>query len=268
MTVILDGKHLTIEDVIKVARNYEEVELHPSAIERIKICRTMLNEKIEAHEIMYGVTTGIGEFSEVALTPEQSEKYQKYLIYSHAAGIGEPIPEDAVRAALLSRINVLCNGLSGPRLIIVQTLVEMLNKGVTPVMCQRGSVGACGDLSPMAQMALVPMGEGEAFYKGKRLPGAEAMKQAGIPIIKYEQRDGLAVINGSNVITAMGCLQLYDADRWLRTHDIAAAMTLEAINANMKAYDDRLHQARGYAGSITCAENIRRLTENSELLQR
>ena len=268
MTVILDGKHLTIEDVIKVARNYEEVELHPSAIERIKICRTMLNEKIEAHEIMYGVTTGIGEFSEVALTPEQSEKYQKYLIYSHAAGIGEPIPEDAVRAALLSRINVLCNGLSGPRLIIVQTLVEMLNKGVTPVMCQRGSVGACGDLSPMAQMALVPMGEGEAFYKGKRLPGAEAMKQAGIPIIKYEQRDGLAVINGSNVITAMGCLQLYDADRWLRTHDIAAAMTLEAINANMKAYDDRLHQARGYPGAITCAENIRRLTEDSELLQR
>ncbi|MFH1227693.1 MAG: histidine ammonia-lyase [Planctomycetota bacterium] len=268
MAIVLDGKHLTIEDVVKVARHHEKVELHKSAIERINRCRTMLEEKIKAHEIMYGVTTGIGEFSETVLTPEQAEKYQKFLIYSHAAGIGEPIVEEIVRGAILSRINVLCNGISGPRLIIVQTLVEMLNKGVTPVMCQKGSVGACGDLSPMAQMALVPMGEGEAFYKGKRMPGAEAMKAAGVPTIVYQQRDGLACINGSNVITAMGCLQIYDSDRWLKTHDIAAAMTLEAINANMKAYDERVHKIRGFPGSVECAANIRRITEGSELLQR
>lgn len=268
MAVILDGKHLTIEDVVKVARNREKVELHTKAIDNINRCRAMLDEKIKAHEIMYGVTTGIGEFSETVLTPEQAEKYQKFLIYSHAAGIGDPIVEEIVRGAILSRINVFCNGISGPRLIIVQTLVEMLNKGVTPVMCQKGSVGACGDLSPMGQMALVPMGEGEAFYKGKRMSGSEAMKAAGIPTIVYQQRDGLATINGSNVITAMGCLQIYDADRWLKTHDIAAAMTLEAINANMKAYDERVHKIRGFPGSVECAENIRRITEGSELLQR
>lgn len=268
MTVVIDGKHLTIEDVVKVARHHEKVELSKKAIDNIIKCRMMLDEKIKAHEIMYGVTTGIGEFSETVLTPEQAEKYQKYLIYSHAAGIGEPIVEEIVRGAILSRINVLSNGISGPRLIIVQTLVEMLNKGVTPVMCQKGSVGACGDLSPMGQMALVLMGEGEAFYKGNRMSGAKAMKAAGIPTIVYQQRDGLACINGSNVITAMGSLQVYDADRFFKTHDIAAAMTLEAINANMKAYDERVHKIRGFPGSVECAENIRRITEGSELLQR
>ena len=178
MTVILTGEKLKIEDVERVARQKEKVEIHPEALARMKACRAMLEDKIEKREIMYGVTTGIGEFSEVVLTPEQTRNYQKYLVYSHAAGYGDPIPEDAVRASILTRINVLCHGLSGNRPVIAQTLMAILNKGVTPVMCQRGSVGASGDLSPMSQMALVPMGEGEAFYKGKRLPGAEAMKQA------------------------------------------------------------------------------------------
>ncbi|MBL7192002.1 aromatic amino acid lyase [bacterium] len=266
MSVILNGKNLTIEDVVKVARNYEKVDVHPEAWERIKKCRKFLQKNIESNTIMYGVNTGIGELSEVILTPEQVEKFQKYLIYSHAAGYGEPIAEDNVRAAILSRINVHCNGLSGMRPIVTQTMADMLNKGVTPVMCQRGSVGACGDLAPMSQMALVLIGEGEAFFKGERLPAAEAMKRAGIPTIMFEQRDGLAAINGSNVITGMGSLMVYEAEKWLKMQDIAAAMTLEALNANMKAYDDRLHRARGYSGAIACAENIRRITEDSEVL--
>jgi histidine ammonia-lyase len=268
MTITLSGKGLVIDDVAKVAMGFEPVAIAPDALQRIADCREMCEEKIRAREIMYGVTTGIGEFSEVVLTPEQTQKYQRFLIYSHAAGIGEPMAEEVVRAAILTRINVLCNGLSGCRPIIPQTLVEMLNKGVHPVMCQRGSVGACGDLSPMAQMALVPMGEGEAFYKGERLPGAEAMKRAGIPIITYESRDGLATINGSNVISGWGCIMLVDAMRFYRMHDIASAMTMEALNINTKCLDERLHKARGYPGAITVAANLRKLMAGSKLLER
>jgi len=266
--IVLDGHSLKIEDVIKVARGGAQIALHKDAVTRINKCRALLERKIKEKEIMYGVNTGIGELSEVVLTPEQVEKYQRFLIYSHAAGCGEPASEEDARAAMLSRINTLCWGHSGIRIEIVETMVEMLNKGVNPVMCQKGSVGACGDLSPMAQMALVLMGEGEAFYKGKRMPGAEAMKAAGIPTIVYKERDGLAAINGSNLITGMGCLQLYDAERWLRTQEVALAMTLEALNANLKAYDHRLHDVRGYPGAQTCAENIRRITDGSELLER
>ncbi|NIO36713.1 aromatic amino acid lyase, partial [Candidatus Bathyarchaeota archaeon] len=142
----------------------------------------------------------------------------------------------------------------------------MINKGVTPVMCQKGSVGASGDLSPMGQMALVPLGEGEAFYQDQRMSGEEAMARAGIPTIKYEARDGLATINGSNVICGMGALQLYDAERWIKTSEIAGAMTIDALKCNMKAFDERLHKARGYPGAIICAENIRRIVEGSEIL--
>ncbi len=268
MAVVLKGKDLTVEDVERIARHHEKVEVAPEAWERIKKCRAMCEEKIAAREVMYGVTTGIGEFSEVVLTAEQTEKYQKYLIYSHAAGIGKPMPEEVVRAAIATRINVHCNGNSGCRPIVTQTLVDMLNKGVHPVMCKRGSVGACGDLSPMGQMALVPMGEGEAFYKGERLPGAEAMKRAGIPIIKYEARDGLATINGSNVINGWGCIMLPEAMRFLKMHDIVAAMTMEALNINTKCLDERLHKARGYPGAITVAANLRKIMQGSKLLER
>ncbi len=152
------------------------------------------------------------------------------------------------------------------RPVVVETLKEMLNKGVTPVVCEKGSVGACGDLSPMAQMALVPMGEGEAFYKGERLPGKEAMERAGIPVIVYEARDGLATINGANVIVGLGVLEIYYAERWIKNSEIAAAMTLEVLNANMMAYDERLHKVRGYPGALEASENIRQITEGSKLL--
>lgn len=266
MAIILDGHNLTIEKVKNVARDNEKISIHPEAMKRIQKCRNLLEEKIKKREIMYGVNTGIGELSEVVLTQEQVEKYQRYLIYSHAAGYGKPLPVEVVRAAILSRINCHCWGHSGLRPVVVETLKEMSNKGVTPVMCEKGSVGACGDLSPMAQMALVLMGEGEAFYKGKRLPAKEAMDRAGIPTLVYEARDGLATINGSNVIAGMGALEIYDAERWIKNSEIAAAMTLEVLNANMKAYDERLYKVRGYPGAIESSENVRRITEDSELL--
>lgn len=266
MTIIIDGKNLSIEKVIAVARSNEKIEISKPAMARILECRSIIEKKIQEKAVMYGITTGIGELSEVILPPEQVEKFQKYLVYSHAAGYGEPVPIEAVRAAILSRVNMLCLGHSGIRPIIVETLVQMLNRGVSPIMCQKGSVGASGDLSPMGQMALVLIGEGDAFYKDKRMSGKEAMKRAGIPTITFHARDGLATINGSNVVTGMGCLQIYDAERWLKTSEIAAAMTLESLNANMMAYDERIHKARGYPGAVDCAENIRRLVEGSELL--
>lgn len=266
MAISINGNNLSIEKMVEIARHNEKIELSQEAIERIKVCRELVEKKLKENAIMYGVNTGIGELSEVVLTPEQVEKFQRYLIYSHAAGIGDPVPIEDARASILSRINVHCNGHSALRLKVVETLVEMINKGVTPVMCQKGSVGASGDLSPMGQMALVPMGEGEAFFEGERLPGAEAMKRAGIETITYQARDGLATINGSNVITGMSCLQWYDADRWIRQHEIATAMVLEVLNANMSGYDDRLHRVRGHKGAITCAENIRRISADSEML--
>jgi len=266
MPIRIGERNLTLEDVVHVARDGEEVILAPVAIERIRRCRAMLEKKIVAHEIMYGVNTGIGELSEVVLTDEQVQQFQRYLIYNHAAGIGEPCPVEHVRAAMLSRVAVHSLGKSGCRPEITIALVDMLNRGVTPVVCQKGSVGACGDLSPMSQMALSLMGEGESFYEGQRMPTRAALDRAGIPIPGLQARDGLAAINGSNLTTAIACLTLHDAERWVKQAEIAAAMTLEALLANMKPYDTRLHQLRGFRGAVISAGNLRAIMAGSDLM--
>jgi len=265
MALIVKGSGLTIENVVNVARNHEKIELHPEAAERIRVCRKMVEEKMDAGEIMYGVNTGIGEFSEVILDDSQVKEFQKYLIYNHSAGIGDPMPEEYVRAAMLGRINVHAHGNSGCRLEITQTYVEMLNKGVTPFACQKGSVGASGDLAPMAQIALLLMGEGQAFYKGALLEGKDAMKQAKIPVPGLKARDGLAAINGSNVLTGMSALFLFDARNWLKQAEIAAAMSLEALKANMKPYTPKLHEVRGFKGAIRSAKAIQKLIKGGDL---
>ena len=265
MSVIVDGKDLKIEDVVRVARQGEDVRLAPEALERIRSCRGMLQKKVDAREIMYGVNTGIGEFSEIVLSDEQVQQFQRYLIYNHAAGIGKPVPIEHARAAMLSRVNVHAKGFSGCRPEITLTYVEMLNRGVTPVVCEKGSVGACGDLSPMSQMALSLMGEGESFYRGERMPTRAAMEKAGIPVPGLEARDGLAAINGSNLITGIGCLLLHDAERWIQQAEIAASMTLEALMANMKPYDGKLHELRGFRGAVTTAANLRQIMAGSDL---
>jgi len=266
MPLLVGNAPLTLEDVEGVARGRVKVEMAPEALARIGACRRMLDRKIEAGEIMYGVNTGIGEFSEVALTEEQVRDFQRYLVYNHSAGIGEPVPEENVRAAMLSRIRVHAHGHSGCRPEITRTLVAMLNAGLTPVVCEKGSVGACGDLAPMSQVALCLLGEGEVFFQGRRLPSREAFHRAGIQVPGLRARDGLATINGSNLITGMGVLQLLDAERLLGHGEVACAMTLEALQANMKPYDERLHRLRGFPGAITSARNIRRIMEGSDLL--
>ena len=266
MSVVLNGSGLTIEKLVKIARKNEKVELHPESLEKIKACRSMLEDKIKAREIMYGINTGIGEFSEVVLNDDQVKEFQKYLIYNHAAGIGDPAPVEYVRGAMAGRINVHAHGRSGCRPEITLTLIEMLNKGLTPVVCQKGSVGASGDLAPMSQIALLLLGEGEAFYKGERLPGKEAMEKSGIKIPGLEARDGLATINGSNLLTAMSAIHLYDINRWLKQAEVAAAMSLEALLANMKPYDVRLHNERGFRGAVRSASAIKKCVSGSDLL--
>ncbi|MCP4724685.1 MAG: aromatic amino acid lyase [bacterium] len=266
MAIVLDGSSLTIDKLVKIARDNEKVELAEESLINITRCRTMLEKKIEDGEIMYGINTGIGEFSEVVLSDEQVKDFQKYLIYNHSAGIGDPAPKEYVRGAMAGRINVHAHGMSGCRPEITQTYIDMLNKGVTPVVCQKGSVGACGDLAPMSQIALLLMGEGEAFYQGERLPGKTAMEKAGIPVPGLKARDGLSAINGSNLLTAMSGIQLYDMNRWLKQAEIACSMSLEALYANMKPYDERLHKVRGFSGAIRSANSILKCIEGSDLL--
>ena len=265
MTIVIKGSGLTIEDLVNVSRNNEKIKLHPDALKRIKKCRKVLEKKINAKEIMYGVNTGIGEFSEIVLDEDQVKEFQKYLIYNHAAGIGDPAPIEYVRGAMLARVNVHAHGQSACRPEITQTLVEMLNKGVTPYVCQKGSVGASGDLAPMSQIALLMMGEGKAYYKGKLLNGKEALDKAGIKIPGLKARDGLALINGSNLLTAMSAIFLYDANNFLKQAEIAASMSIEALKANMKPYTVKLHEARGFPGAIRSAKAIEKIVNGGDL---
>ena len=205
MSITLTGTGLTIDKVVHVARDRMSVAIDPAAKKRIEKCRALLEDKLQKKEIMYGVNTGIGELADVVLTRTRSRNTSGISSTATPRATASP-PEDIVRAAILSRINCHCHGHSGLRPVVTETLAEMLNKGVTPVVCEKGSVGACGDLSPMAQIALVPMGEGEAFYKGERLPGAEALERAGITPLVLHARDGLAMINGSNVIAGICAL--------------------------------------------------------------
>lgn len=268
MAIVLNGQGLTIEKLVQVARYGEKVELHPDAVKRINACRAMVEKKIEAGEIMYGINTGIGEFSEMVLNEEQIKEFQKFLVYNHAAGIGDPMPIEWVRGAMVGRINVHAHGNSGCRLEITQTLVDMLNKGVTPMVCKKGSVGACGDLAPMSQIALLMMGEGHAYYEGELLEGKEALNRAGIPVPGLMARDGLATINGSNVLTAMSAIFLYDANRFLKQAEIATTMSLEALKANFGPYNHKIHEVRGFAGAVRSAAAIRKVAAGGDLMEK
>ena len=268
MTVKITGQDLSIEQIANVARDNEKVEIASSAIEKIIACRELVEEKIASGEIMYGINTGIGEFSETILKPDQIKDFQKYLIYNHSAGIGDPAPIDHVRAAMLSRINVHSKGMSGCRLIITKTLLEMLNKKVTPYVCSKGSVGACGDLAPMSQIALVLLGEGKAYYKGQLLEGKDAMSQAGIEIPGLEARDGLSVINGSNFLTGMSALFIFDTIKWIKQAQIAAAMSYDALLANTGPLSHLIHEVRGFSGAIKSACSLRKNLKNGDLINK
>jgi histidine ammonia-lyase len=268
MIITITGYNLSIETLVDVSRNGKKVVLADESISKIKACRELVEGKIDAGEIMYGINTGIGEFSETILKPDQIKDFQKYLIYNHSAGIGDPAPIEHIRAAMLSRINVHAKGMSGCRLVITQTLVEMLNKGVTPQVCSKGSVGACGDLAPMSQIALVILGEGKAYYKDELFDGKDAMLKAGIDIPGLEARDGLAIINGSNLLTSMSALFIFDTIKWIKQAEIAAAMSYDALLANPGPLNPMIHKVRGFSGAIKSSCALRKNLANGDLIDR
>ena len=264
--ILLDGEHLTIENVVDVTRNGFKVSLSEEAKLKIQRSRDYVDELVDKGAVVYGITTGFGKFSDTFISKEDTEALQRNLIVSHSCALGEPLPEETVRGVMLLRANALAKGFSGIRLGTVNTLIDMLNKGVHPIIREKGSLGASGDLAPLANMVLVMLGEGEAIYKGIRMPGKEAMAKAGIEPVILTSKEGLALINGTPVMMAIGVLTLYDALNLMKTSDIISAMTLEALTGIKDAFDDIVHKARGQIGEIISAENILRIIEGSSLI--
>ncbi len=263
--ILIDGESLTIEDIIKVSRDGAKVKLTDEAIDKVNEARKVVDDFVNEEKVVYGITTGFGKFSDIAITKEETKQLQKNLIISHSCGVGEAFDEEIVRAIMLLRANALAKGYSGIRLKTLNTLIEMLNKGVHPIIPEKGSLGASGDLAPLSHMVLVMIGEGEAMYNGEKISGEQAMKKAEIDIIELTSKEGLALINGTQVMTAIGALAVYDAMKISKMADISAAMTVEALNGITDAFDSRIHKVRPHNGQLNCAENLLRLTKNSGL---
>jgi len=264
MMVNIDGKKLTIEDVVAVARHEETVTVPQEVKKKVVRCRQILEDLVKKKKIVYGVTTGFGALGSLIIRQEDVKELQANLIRSHSAGVGEPLGRDVTRALMLLRANTLAKGNSGVRIETLETLVQMINKRVHPIIPEKGSVGASGDLAPLSHMTLVMMSEGEAEYNGKIMSGRQAMKLAGIKPIKLDFKEGIALNNGTQMMAAIGALAVYDAERLIKTAEIAAAMSLEALNGICDAFDERLHQVRPHLGQITTARNIRQLVSGSK----
>lgn len=266
--VIITGNSLTLEEVVSVCRNYYEVELSKSAVDKIAESRKIVDEFVENEDVIYGITTGFGRFSEVSISKEESKQLQKNLIVTHAVGAGKPFETEIVRGIILLRINNLAKGYSGARPETIQTMIDMLNKRVHPVVPQKGSLGSSGDLAPLSHMVLPMIGLGMAEYMGEVMPGEEAMKKAGIPVIELTSKEGLALINGTQVMTAVGALTVYDAMNLVKVSDIAAALSFEAHNGIVDALDHKVHDVRPHKGQKDTARILVQLLEGSKMTTR
>jgi histidine ammonia-lyase len=261
----LDGRKFTLEEVGRVARGAEGVRLTAGARARMEASRRTVERIIAEERVVYGINTGFGKLSERTIAPDELRELQINLVRSHACGLGPPLSVEETRAMLLLRANVLAMGFSGARPVVAETLVQMLERGVHPVVPEKGSVGASGDLAPLAHLALCCIGEGEAFYQGERIAGAEALRRAGIEPLQLEAKEGLALLNGTQALTAVGGLALERAARVSRVADVAGAMTLEALNGLPVAFDERIHLARPHRGQLEVAARLRELLSGSEL---
>ncbi len=266
MEVVLDGNSLSIEQINSVARQGTTVSVSPDTQAKMQRSRDVIERGVAEGKAIYGVTTGIGEFARIRISTDQSAELQRRIIYSHSAGTGDPQPEDVVRAAMLCRANTLAKGYSGVRLCLLDTVIDMINKGVVPYINEKGSVGTSGDLSPLSQFAEVAIGEGRAYYKGELLPGAEAMERAGVKPTDLTYKEGLGLINGSQVMTAGAALLVHDAERVLKNAMIASAMALDALRAVARAFNPLVHRVRPFAGQNAVAGNLLRLFNDSEVM--
>jgi len=268
--LIIDGNTLSVEDVVAVARSGREVQLSEVARQRVHQSRAWVDRIIDEGELcVYGLTTGYGALAEVNIPSEEVHTLSRNLIMSHAAGVGEPFPEEVVRATMVIRANTLAKGYSGIRLLVLETLLEMLNRGVAPLIPEKGSLGASGDLAPLAHLALV-LGKaregGQAYYRRQLMSADEAMAQAGIEQVELLPKEGLALLNGSTASAALAALALHDAEALVKNAEIALALSLEALRGVSDAFHESVHAARGLDGQQRCAANVRRLIEGSQLI--
>ncbi|HEV2863369.1 MAG TPA: histidine ammonia-lyase [Pyrinomonadaceae bacterium] len=261
----LDGQSLTLGEVARVARGESEVRLGAAARARMEASRAAVERIISESRVVYGVNTGFGKLSDVTVPPDELRALQVNLVRSHACGVGPALSEEETRALMLLRANVLAKGLSGARPVVAETLLRMLARGVVPVIPEKGSVGASGDLAPLSHLALCCIGEGEAFYKGERLPGGEALRRAGLEPLQLEAKEGLALLNGTQALTAVGALAVERAERVARTADASGAMSLEALKGTPAAFDERIHLARPHKGQQEAAAHLRELLRDSEI---
>jgi histidine ammonia-lyase len=261
----LAGQSLSLDDIARVATGGENVRVDPGADDRIRASRDVIEKIVTGAAIVYGVNTGFGRLADVHIARDELRQLQLNLVRSHACGIGDPLSEPEVRAMMLLRANVLALGLSGIRLEVIELLCEMLNHGIHPVVPEKGSVGASGDLAPLAHLGLALIGEGEVTYRGNRVAAAHALHTAGLERVELEAKEGLALLNGTQAMHAVGGLALLRARRLASVADIAGAMSLEALKGTPAAFDPRLHDARPHPGQIAVAKHLRDLLRDSEI---
>jgi histidine ammonia-lyase len=265
MSIVLTGNDLTFAQLYAVAIQHEPVSLSPDSIQRMKASRAVVDKLLADGQTAYGINTGFGKLASVRISPEQVRQLQVNLVRSHACGVGVPLSEAETRAVILLRANALAKGLSGIRPIVVETLCAMLNNGVRPVIPSQGSVGASGDLAPLAHLAQVVIGEGEAFYKSEKLDGTVALKRAGIQPVALEAKEGLSLLNGTQGMLALLSLALREADMLTDTADVAASLSLDALRGSPGAFDARIMHARPYSGASTTARNLAHLNDGSQI---
>ena len=263
--IFINGDNLTLEEFVQIARKKVRVELSEEAIEKVKKSRALVDKFVDRNQVVYGITTGFGSFSDVVITGEETKLLQRNLITSHSCGVGNPLDEDVVRGIMLLRANALAKGFSGIRLSVLNTLINMINKEVHPIIPEKGSLGSSGDLAPLSHMVLVMIGEGEAIYKGARMSGSEAMKKAGIETVELTAKEGLALINGTQVMTSIGALTIYDSIILSKTADIVAALTTEALNGITDAFDPRVHNIRPHLGQMATGTNLLKILDDSKM---
>jgi len=261
----LNGQRLTLRQIADVAYEREHVSFADEARARVETSRRVVEQIVSEGRTVYGVNTGFGKLSDVSIQTPQLRDLQLNLVRSHAVGLGRPLSIPEARAMLLLRANVIAAGLSGARPLVIETLIAMLESGVTPVIPEKGSVGASGDLAPLAHLASTAIGEGDAFYKGERVPSAIALERAGIAPIQLEVKEGLVLLNGTQAMCAVGSLAVERAEKLSRLADVAGAMTLEALRGTPVAFDSRIHKARPHSGQIEVATHLRELLEDSEI---
>jgi histidine ammonia-lyase len=263
--VTITGNTLTLEEVVRVCRLNEQVELSNGAIEKILKSRKIVDDFVDNGDVVYGITTGFGKFSDVSISKEESKLLQKNLIITHAVGAGKPFANEVVRGIMLLRVNNLAKGYSGAKLETIETLIQMLNKKVHPIIPEKGSLGASGDLAPLSHMVLPMIGLGEAEYEGVVMSGEEAMKKADIPVVELTSKEGLALINGTQAMTSVGALAIYDAINLIKVSDIAAALSFEAHNGIVTALDHKVHKVRPHKGQMDTAKIILNMLNNSKM---